>query len=96
MDKRFKPMTLPQQLQLRKQAIDDVLAHPEWPLTQAVRHIRVTLRLTAPELARLAKVSARTLQDIEAGRSPGTVQTLDRLLGVLGLQLGVRQARADV
>ncbi len=91
MDKRFKPLPLPEQLALRRQAIEDVLAHPEWPLNESVRHMRTTLRLTVPEFARLAKVSARTIQDMEAGRSAGTVQTLERLLGVLGLRLGVQR-----
>ncbi len=46
MDKRFNPLTLAQQLDLRQQAIDDVLAHPEWSLPQAVRHLKKTMRLT--------------------------------------------------
>ena len=98
MDKRFKPLPLPGQLALRRRAIEEVLAHPEWQLAQALRHIRTTLRLTVPELASLAKVSTRTLQDIEAGRSAGTVQTLNSVLGVLGLRLGVQRiyaARAE-
>ncbi len=95
MDKRFNPVSLPQQLALRRQAVEDVLAHPEWSLRESVRHLKKTLRLTSAELARLAGVSMRTLQDIEQGRSEGTVQTLNRILGVLGLRLGVvRRVRA--
>ena len=58
----------------------------------AIRHLKATMRLTSVELARLArlaKVSPRTVQDIEQGRSEGTVQTMNRLLGVVGLKLGV-------
>lgn len=95
MDKRFNPVSLPQQLALRRQAVEDVLAHPEWSLRESVRHLKKTLRLTSAELARLAGISMRTLQDIEQGRSEGTVQTLNRILGVLGLRLGVvRRVRA--
>lgn len=95
MDKRFNPVSLPQQLALRRQAVEDVLAHPEWSLRESVRHLKKTLRLTSAELAKLAGVSMRTLQDIEQGRSEGTVQTLNRILGVLGLRLGVvRRVRA--
>ena len=94
MDKRFKPLPLPEQLGLRRRAIDEVLAHPEWQLAQAVRHIRTTLRLTVREMAHLAKVSTRTLQDIEAERSAGTVQTLNSVLGVLGLRLGAQRVNA--
>ncbi len=89
MDKRFNTLPPDQQLALRRQAVAEVLAHSEWPLPQAVSHLRRTMRLTTAELATLAGVSYRTLQDIEAGRSEGTVQTMNRLFGVLGLKLGV-------
>jgi transcriptional regulator with XRE-family HTH domain len=69
-----------------------VLAHPEWTLQQSVRHLKRTLRLTSAELARLAGVSTKTVQDLEQGRSEGTVQTLNRILGVLGLKPGVVKA----
>ena len=69
-----------------------MLAHPEWTLQQSLRHLKRTLRLTSAELARLAGVSTKTVQDLEQGRSEGTVQTLNRILGVLGLKPGVVKA----
>jgi len=95
MDKRYNPIPIPEQLALRRQAIEDVLANPQWPLAQVVHHLRTTLRLTAPELAGLAKVSTRTLHEIESGRSAGTVQTLDSLLGVVGLRLGAQRVHKE-
>lgn len=92
MDKRYTPLPLAQQLLLRRQAVQDLLDHPEWTLRESIRHLRSTLRLTSAELARLAGISHRALQDIEQGRSPGTVQTMNRILGVLGLRLGVVRA----
>ena len=65
MDKRFNTLTLAQQLDLRQQAIDDVLAHPEWSLPQAVRHLKKTMRITTAEMAKLSGVAYRTMQDIE-------------------------------
>ncbi len=47
------------------------------------------MRLTTAEMAKLSGVSHRTLQDIEQERSEGSVQTMNRILGVLGLKLGV-------
>jgi DNA-binding XRE family transcriptional regulator len=88
-DKRYKPLSLAEQLLLRKQVVEDILAHPEWPLPTAIVHMKKTLRITSAELAKLAGVSHRTVQDIEQGRSMGTVQTMNRLLGVMGLRLGV-------
>jgi DNA-binding XRE family transcriptional regulator len=92
MDKRYNALPLPQQLALRRQAIEEVLANPQWPLRDALRHIKRTLRLTSAEVAKLAGVSIKTVQDIEQGRSEGTVQTMNRLLGILGLKLGVVRA----
>lgn len=89
MDKRYRPIPLSQQLLLRKQAVDEILAHPEWSLLDAIRRLKSTLHLTTAELAKLAGVSYRAVQDIEQGRSPGTVQTMNHILGVLGLRLGV-------
>lgn len=89
MDKRYAAISLREQIALRQQAIDAVLAHPEWSLADALRHIRVTLRLTTVEMAKLSGVSFRTLQDVEQGRSSGTIKTVNKLLAVLGLRLGV-------
>jgi len=78
-----------EQVALRQQAIDDVLAHPEWSLRDAIRHLKRHSLITSEELARLSGVSLRAVRDIEQGRSEGTVQTVNRILGVLGLKLGV-------
>ena len=95
MDKRYNALPLADQLALRQQAIDDVLAHPEWTLPQAVRHLKKTMRLTTAEMAQLSGVAYRTVQDIEQERSEGTVQTMNRLLGMLGLKLGVVRRAGD-
>ncbi|MBC7663561.1 MAG: helix-turn-helix domain-containing protein [Caulobacter sp.] len=92
MDKRFNTLSIPEQLELRRKAIDDVLSHPEWSLAEAVRHLKQTMRLTSAEIAKLSGVSTKTMQDIEQERSEGTVQTMNRIFGMLGLKLGVVRA----
>ena len=89
MDKRFNTLSIPEQLELRKQAVEDVLSHPEWSLAQAVRHLKKTMRLTTVEMAKLSGVAYRTMQDIEQERSEGSVQTMNRIFGMLGLKLSV-------
>ncbi|PCE29854.1 helix-turn-helix domain-containing protein [Burkholderia ubonensis] len=89
MDKRYTALSLPDQLALRRQAVEDVLSHPEWTLRESVCHLKRTMRLTSAEMAKLAGVSTKTMQDIEQGRSDGTVQTMNRVFGMLGLKLGV-------
>lgn len=89
MDKRYKPLSLSDQLRIRQQLVEDILNNPQWPLQHVVQHLKTSLRLTTAELAKVAGISARTLQDIEQGRSQGTVQTMNKILGVMGLRLGV-------
>lgn len=95
MDKRYQALTLQKQMELRKKAVSDVLANPQWSLPQAVRHLKKTMHLTTTELAKLAGISFRTLQDIEREKSEGTVQTMNRVFGVLGLKLGVARVPRD-
>ena len=89
MDKRYNALPLAEQLELRRQAIEDVLANPDWSLPQAIRHLKKTMRLTTAEMAALSGIAYRTMQDIEQERSEGSVQTMNRIFGMLGLKLGV-------
>ena len=89
MEKRYKSISASEQLDLRREAIEAILARPKWLLPQAISHMRRAMRLTTAEMAKLSDVSQRTLQDIEQERSEGSVQTMNRILGVLGLRLGV-------
>lgn len=95
MDKRFNTLSSSEQLELRRKAIEDVLAHPEWSLPQAVRHLKRTMRLTTAEMAKLSGIGFRTMQDIEQERSEGSVQTMNRIFGMLGLKLGVARIARD-
>ena len=95
MDKRNNALSIPQQLELRKVAVDDVLAHPEWSLAQAVRHLKKTMRPATAEMAKLSGVAYRTMQDIEQERSEGSVQTMNRIFGMLGLKLAVAKVVRD-
>lgn len=93
MDKRYKPLTLSQQIELRQQVMNDLLTHPEWSLQEAVCYLKKGLHLTTADLAKLSGVSFRTVQNIERGTSLGSVQTMNRILGVLGLRLAVAAAQ---
>lgn len=95
MDKRFNPVSLREQLEWRRKALEEVSTHPEWPLAKSILHLKKANRLTSAELARLSGVGFRTLQDIEQGRSEGTVQTINKILSVFGLRLGVVSPNND-
>ncbi len=47
------------------------------------------MRLTSADMAKLAGVPTKTIQDIERGRGDGTVQTMNRIFGMRGLKPGV-------
>ena len=68
MDKRYKTLTLPEQVVLRRQAIEDVLAHPEWTLPEAVRHLKKTMRLTTAENTHDALERLRQANELLAWR----------------------------
>ena len=64
MDRRYKPISLSQQMHLRQQVVDELLAHPEWSLQESICQPKKGLRLTTADLAKLSGVSDRTVQDL--------------------------------
>lgn len=89
MDKRFKPITMSQELDVRRSLLDDIDAHPGRPVPEVIRLVRTTLRLTIAEYAKFCGVSARGLQDLERGVKSPTLDTVAKLLKPLGLRVGV-------
>ena len=89
MDKRFKPLTMSEELDVRRALLDDIDAHPGRPVPEVIRLVRTTLHLTIAEYAKLCGVSARGLQDIERGVKSPTLDTVAKLLKPLGLRVGV-------
>ena len=53
------------------------------------------MRITTVEMAKLSGVAYRTMQDIEQERSDGSVQTMNRIFGMLGLKLSVARIARD-
>jgi transcriptional regulator with XRE-family HTH domain len=88
-DKRFKPLTMEEELDVRRALLDDIEAHPGRPIPEVIRQVRTTLRMTMAEYARLCGVSARGLQDIEREVKSPTLDTVAKLLRPLGLRLSV-------
>lgn len=96
MDKRYNAVSLQEQIQMREKAYADVLANPQWSLRESILHIKKVMRLTTADIAKLAKLGYRTVQDIECGASLGTVKTMNQILGIIGLRLGVVAKDGDV
>lgn len=51
---------------------------------------RKELRITQPDLAEIAGVSVNTLYKIERGEANPTLEVLEKLLDVLGLEILIR------
>jgi DNA-binding XRE family transcriptional regulator len=94
MDKRRKPITPQQQLELRQEVERLIESHPEWTVPEALKKIRTTLHLTQSEMARVGRITKLTLQKIEAGSTNPTIDTVQGLLRPFGLRLAIRRAPA--
>lgn len=88
MDKRFKPLSPSEELQVRRALEDELAADPSMPIPAVIRKIRAALRLTIAEYAKLCGVSARTLQDVEREESSPTLATAEKLLRPMGMAPG--------
>lgn len=53
----------------------------------AIRERRKMLKITQPNLAQLAKISINTLYKIERGTANPTLEILNKLASILGMEL---------
>ena len=56
-------------------------------LGKSIKARRKTLRVTQPQLAELAEVSVNTLYKIEKGQSNPTLETLEKIADILGMEI---------
>ena len=54
---------------------------------EALRKRRKSLKITQPDLAELAKISVNTLYKIERGEGNPTLDVLEKITDVLGLEI---------
>ncbi|TPE43461.1 helix-turn-helix transcriptional regulator [Pontibacter mangrovi] len=64
-------------------------------LCQIIKERRSMLRLTQEDLAALAGVGLRTLKALEAGKGNPSLDTLQKLADVLGLEVRLEVKRID-
>ncbi len=57
---------------------------------QTISKRREVLKITQDRLSAISGVSLRTIREIEQGTGNPSLETLDKLLGILGLELIVR------
>lgn len=86
MDKRRKKIDLDAERELRARFFDDIKAG-NLSIGKAVREMRWLSRLTQPEFARHRDISLGSLRQIEAGERNPTVETLEKIGSIFGLEV---------
>lgn len=87
MDKRLKPVDPTESLKER-QALYAALRDGSLSLPEAVKRLRRLSKLTQPEFAAHRGISVQALRQIESGRGNPTIETLNKIVEVFGLQVG--------
>ncbi|HLT32842.1 MAG TPA: helix-turn-helix domain-containing protein [Aquaticitalea sp.] len=62
--------------------------HPD-KMGQTIKRRREILAITQRDLADLSNIGLRTLKALENGRSNPTLETLNKLMDVLGMELSI-------
>lgn len=87
MDKRRTRSDAARELQLRD-ALYRAIASGSMTTGQAVAALRRISKLTQPEFAKHRNLSVQSLRLIEADKANPTIDTLNKVAGIFGLQVG--------
>ena len=86
MDKRKKPVDREFQRQQRNE-LYDLVGRGALPLREAVKRMRALSGLTQVEFAEHRGVSLKVIKDIERGQANPTVNTLNQIGAIFGLEV---------
>jgi DNA-binding XRE family transcriptional regulator len=100
MDKRRKPVD-PEILRQQRAAFFEAVSRGELTLQQAVKQMRALSRLTQQEFAKHRGVSVKVIKELEHGTGNPTLNTLNQIGDIFGLEIAFirrrsRQAHAKV
>lgn len=88
MDKRVKKPVPPDVAVTRREKFYADIANGSLTIPEAVVAMRKISRLTQAEFAKHRGVSVQSLKQIEAGTANPTVDTLQKISGIFGLEIG--------
>lgn len=88
MDKRISRPVVSELAAERRQALYRDVASGTITIGQAVQAMRKISRLTQPEFAKHRGISVQALRQIESESGNPTVQTLNKVASIFGLQVG--------
>lgn len=87
-DKRVRKPVDPAMATARREAFYNAAIRGQLEVGQAVAAMRKISRLTQAEFAAHRGISVQALRQIESGKGNPTVQTLDKIASIFGLQVG--------
>jgi DNA-binding XRE family transcriptional regulator len=88
MDKRIKNQVSPDVAASRREKFYADIANGTLSISEAVVAMRKISRLTQAEFAKHRDVSVQSLKQIEAGTANPTVDTLNKISSIFGLEVG--------
>ena len=88
MDKRQKKQPTAQEARQRRDDFYSAIRTGELSIAEAVATMRKISRLTQPEFAKHRGISVQALRQIESGTGNPTVETLNKVAAIFGLQVG--------
>lgn len=94
MDKRIKHKNPERDAALRRELFEGVMKN-QLSLGEAVKLMQKVSRLTQAEFAAHRGVSTRVLKEIIAGSANPTVETLNKIASIFGLEVGFVAKRPD-
>jgi DNA-binding XRE family transcriptional regulator len=87
-DKRVRKPVDPALATARREDFYNAAIRGQLTVGQAVAAMRKISRLTQPEFAAHRGISVQALRQIETGKGNPTVETLDKIASIFGLQVG--------
>ncbi len=87
-DKRIKTPLPPEVATQRREQFYADVATGALSIAEAARTMRKISRLTQPEFAKHRRISVQALRQIEAGTGNPTVETLNKIADIFGLEVG--------
>lgn len=96
-DKRIKKPLDPAAARIQRDAFYKATVSGELGVGETVAAMRKISRLTQPEFAAHRGISVQALRQIESGTGNPTVETLNKISSIFGLQVGFvpKSRRAD-
>lgn len=88
MDKRLKNKPDTEDGMQRRDRFFEAIRKGELSISEAVVQMRKMSRLTQPEFAKHRGISVQALRQIERGEGNPTVETLNKVASIFGLQVG--------